>query len=83
MTLDRGEITRVTMEHCIIAQTGYNPKFSLPGDSGALIFDRFGTVVGLLFGSSEAKNTSYFMYIHDVFDQIKAATGALDVRFME
>lgn len=74
------EIPVETYEHCIKGQR--NTRFSRHGDSGAFIFDSQGCVVGLLFGGSEAKYTSYYTHIHDIFADIKEVTGATGVRIM-
>lgn len=75
----------MTEEHSISIDrgrfaTGY--RFSEQGDSGAFIFDNRRQVIGLLFAGCDEKNATYFTHILDVFDDIKAVTGAVDVRIM-
>lgn len=50
------------------------------GDSGALVFDLSGCVVGLLFGGSFAGDVGYFTHILDLVEHIKMVTGVVDVR---
>lgn len=78
-----GEIRfKSTYEHAIATSRNGNP-FSKEGDSGALIFDNDGGVIGLLFGGCPRKHTSYFTPIESVFADIKKVTGAMDVRIAE
>lgn len=75
------EVIKKTLQHSI-ASTINHSFFALKGDSGAFVFNRFGIVVGLLYGGCEKKNTAYFMHIRDVFDDILDITGAVEVRIM-
>lgn len=78
---DGKEVIKVTKEHCI---TGDNGKyFSLPGDSGSLVFNRRGEVLGLLFAGSEQRPISYFTHVTNLFADIKKVTCATDVRIVE
>lgn len=42
-----------------------------------------GVVVGLFLGASELHNHSYFTPIRDVLQDIKAVTGAIEVRIAQ
>jgi hypothetical protein len=82
-TIVKGEEVRsTTVEHSITSPS-VNKWFSDVGDSGAFIIDKDAQVVGLLFAGASANNATYFTHIKDVFDDIMAVTGALDVRIME
>ncbi|KAM0562359.1 hypothetical protein ACHAPJ_002048 [Fusarium lateritium] len=65
-----------------------NDSFSLPGDSGSVVFDHKGGVVGLLFSGQTPNNTrlgySFVTPIEHVFDDIKAwSKGEItDIRVM-
>ncbi|PKY07427.1 hypothetical protein P168DRAFT_302357 [Aspergillus campestris IBT 28561] len=50
------------------------------GDSGSLVFDHIGFVVGLLVGGSFTGDVGYFTHISDLVEHIKMVTGAVDVR---
>ncbi|KAK1142576.1 hypothetical protein N8T08_007552 [Aspergillus melleus] len=73
--VDGKEVEVITIEHTI---TG-NP-FSDIGDSGALVFDRIGGVVGLIFRGHRQSPIIFFTHFIDLFEDIKASTGAKDVR---
>ena len=74
------EVTHeATMEHCVTVGYADGP-FSLAGDSGALVFNVFGQVVGLLFGGAEQHSRSYFTHVDDLFGDIKEKVGATDIR---
>lgn len=48
--------------------------FGLPGDSGSLVFDRFGDVVGVLFSGSgqfEGRTKTYLMPMESLLENIK------------
>lgn len=76
--VDGKEVDVITIEHTI---TG-NP-FSDRGDSGSLVFDRIGGVVGLIFGGHRQSPITFFTHFVDLFEDIKASTGAKDVRIKE
>ena len=69
----------VTMEHAV---TGQGRCFSEGGDSGSLVLNNAGYVVGLLLRGSGAKNVTYFTYSVELISDIKQATGATAVRMM-
>ncbi|KAA8894215.1 hypothetical protein FN846DRAFT_434646 [Sphaerosporella brunnea] len=50
------------------------------GDSGAWIFDPFGSVIGMILGHNSGSNLTYFTPMHAIFKDIKELTGATDVR---
>ena len=70
-------VPKMTFEHTIT--NGSNP-FSLEGDSGSLVFNQNGHVVGMIIGGAEWGDYTYMTHIDDLFADIKAATGATMVR---
>ncbi|KAJ9289366.1 hypothetical protein DTO021C3_3192 [Paecilomyces variotii] len=70
--------THTTLEHSVCGRHG--DWFSQEGDSGALIFNNHGGVVGMLFGGNMLRSISYFTHIVDLFNDIKKMTGATKVR---
>lgn len=70
-------VTQPTREHVIL---GCGQPFSRPGDSGALVFKPSGAVVGMIVGSHQYDDITYMTSIEDLVEDIKAATGASDVR---
>lgn len=72
--VDGKEITVKTKEHTICAEDG--KRFSEEGDSGSLVFNMLGQVIGLLFGGTQQYPISYFSHIDDVYRDITAVTGA-------
>lgn len=78
---DSGEtVVKETLEHWIAAYDNADSRFSKPGDSGAVVLDKNGRFVGLLFGGGVEKNITYFTPWKRLFDDIKHITGALKVR---
>lgn len=70
-------VPKMTFEHTIT--NGSNP-FSLEGDSGSLVFNQNGHVVGMIVGGAEWGDYTYMTHIDDLFADIKATTGATMVR---
>ncbi|OJJ44552.1 hypothetical protein ASPZODRAFT_134633 [Penicilliopsis zonata CBS 506.65] len=70
------EEIKATLEHSV---TG---DFSEPGDSGSIVLDGAGRVVGLLFGGCQNKTASYFTHVRDLVKDIREVTGASGVRIM-
>ncbi|RAL03301.1 uncharacterized protein BO80DRAFT_442977 [Aspergillus ibericus CBS 121593] len=68
------ECIEPTIEHTVLGD------FSQEGDSGSLIYNDDLEVVGLLFAGNERSQLTYFTHIEDVFHDIKAMTGTVDVR---
>jgi hypothetical protein len=62
----------------VVVNLRHNHLFSKPGDSGSLVFDRFGDVVGLLHGNLDSE--TLLTPIEAVFADIKACTGATKVQ---
>lgn len=77
-----GIITRMgTIEH---SATGYNGEsFSRPGDSGSLIYQRPGKVVGMVFAGIEWRGITLFTRIDDLFEDINQRMRATGIRFSE
>ncbi|KAG2421711.1 hypothetical protein HFD88_005687 [Aspergillus terreus] len=70
-----------TIEH---SATGYNGEsFSRPGDSGSLIYQRPGKVVGMVFAGIEWRGITLFTRIDDLFEDINQRMGAAGIRFSE
>ena len=67
------------MEHTICDYRGR--RFSEHGDSGSLVFNMDGLVVGLLFGGAQSLHRSYFTHIDELYEDIRAVTG-MEVRLM-
>lgn len=83
-------ITTQTIEYSITTvQPGWAPlpyypdPFSENGDSGAFIFGEHADVVGLLVAGADYTRVSYFTHIRDVFEDVMAVTGAVDIRIMD
>lgn len=68
----------MTLEHSVSCPP--TSTFCVSGDSGSFIFDDQGGVVGLLYGGSDRNDTAYFTHILDIIEDVKAITGAADVR---
>ncbi|EFR03926.1 hypothetical protein MGYG_06925 [Nannizzia gypsea CBS 118893] len=75
---DGGDSVLPTYEYAVFADVG--TRFSDPGDSGALVFDGDINCVGLLFAGNSTSKASYITILPDLFEDIKAVTGAFDVR---
>lgn len=76
----RGQLVPlVTMEHAVHGRGGL---VSDKGDSGSLVLNNAGQVVGLLVGGCAMKNTSYFTHAADLIADIKEVTGAKSVKPM-
>lgn len=76
---DKGKkIVVVTEEETVAPKKGL--RFSAEGDSGSFIFDEETKFVGLLFAGNMDTGVSYFTPSTILFEDIKAMTGALDVR---
>ncbi|EER36451.1 conserved hypothetical protein [Histoplasma capsulatum H143] len=78
-TDDKGKkLVVVTEEEAIASKKG--SLFSAKGDSGSFIFDEEANFVGLLFAGNMDTGVGYFTPATILFEDIKAMTGALDVR---
>lgn len=73
------EVSLPTFQHTISPS---GPIFAEPGDAGSFIYTQTGEVVGLLVGGWERTSVGVFQPISDLFEDIKAVTGAVDVRIM-
>lgn len=76
-TKDGHTASRQTWEHVVTQPSG---AFLELGDSGSLLFDATGDVLGMLFGASYKGDISYFTATADLLQDIKSITGALEVR---
>ncbi|PYI19866.1 hypothetical protein BO99DRAFT_131321 [Aspergillus violaceofuscus CBS 115571] len=52
------------------------------GDSGSMVFDGGGYVVGMCFEGNAHGDTAYFMYWEDLWEDILKKSGAKDIRFL-
>lgn len=50
------------------------------GDSGSLVFDDTGAVVGMCSGGTDTGDVLYFTHIGDVLESIQEVTGVHDIR---
>lgn len=71
-----------TLECAVVMEYG-DHLFGEPGDSGSLLFNSQGQLVGLYFGGNDRTNVSYFTPIEVVFDDIKRITGCVEVDLPE
>ncbi|OQD91929.1 hypothetical protein PENSOL_c047G03164 [Penicillium solitum] len=65
---------------------GLNGKpFTIPGDSGALVFTGDDILVGMLYGGRHGANSNvgYIMRTYHLLEDIKERTGAKDIRFRQ
>ncbi|KAI5799369.1 hypothetical protein FPQ18DRAFT_384752 [Pyronema domesticum] len=60
----------------------YKNGLGQAGDSGAWIFDDFGSVVGMILAHSDITELTYFTPIKVVFDDILKVTGATEIRIL-
>lgn len=51
-----------------------------PGDSGSLVFDEVGVVLGMIFGENGKGNLGYFTATRDLIADIKRITGVQEIR---
>ncbi|KAL2820228.1 hypothetical protein BDW59DRAFT_150909 [Aspergillus cavernicola] len=78
---DGQEVSVTTWEHTILARHVTEPV-TREGDTGCLIFNKGGDVVGLLFAGSNSNDRGFFTHSVDLVADIKAATGASEVRLL-
>ena len=64
----------------VVVGMGYDTIFSRGGDAGAFVVDRFGSLVGLVWGANDNTGVTYVMQVDDLFEDIKRMTGAIEVR---
>lgn len=76
-TRDGHTVARQTWEHVVTRPSG---AFLEPGDSGSLLFNTVGDVLGILFGASEKGDIAYFTATCDLLQDIRNITGALEIR---
>ena len=73
------EVQRTAFEHTVASTP--NEPFSLPGDdSGTLIFNHSCRVLGMVISVAEMGGLTFITHIDDLFEDIKATTGAAMVR---
>lgn len=68
-----------TWEHVLLGIKGGNPVVD-PGDSGSLVFDEVGVVLGMIFGGNDKGNLGYFTATRDLIADIKRITGVKEIR---
>lgn len=74
------KVTRTAWEHAVTKSPG---AFLELGDSGSLLFNVSGDVLGILFGASEKGDIAYFTATGDLLQDIRSITGALEVRMKQ
>lgn len=63
----------VTTEYVVVGRKGQ--AFALPGDSGGIVVNQTGALVGLLIAGAECRGTGYVTPIQVIWDDIKMRTG--------
>ncbi|KAF7593794.1 hypothetical protein BBP40_010850 [Aspergillus hancockii] len=77
-------LIRGQRKHGNILRLGYTEKvFAMPGDSGALLFDIIGDVVGMCFDGDYIGSVTYFTHIHDLIADIKDIKKTSEARFKQ
>lgn len=74
-----GYRTIATFSHSIALR--YGKPFCDKGDSGSLVYESDGNVIGLLYGANERIDVWLFSLITEVFCDTKALTGTSEVPF--
>ncbi|KAI9370390.1 hypothetical protein BJX61DRAFT_515745 [Aspergillus egyptiacus] len=75
----RVEKITVTFEHTILARRPTD-LIAQPGDSGALVFNLIGGVVGLLFGVAGDGERGLFTHSRDLLESMREVTGVKEIR---
>ncbi|EFE31002.1 uncharacterized protein ARB_02196 [Trichophyton benhamiae CBS 112371] len=70
-----------SLEYAVTGPSGW--LFSGPGDSGALVFDKYANCIGMVISWNTISKVSYVTLLPDLFDDIRQVTGAVDVRIAE
>ncbi|KAJ5937105.1 hypothetical protein N7466_003555 [Penicillium verhagenii] len=68
-----------TLEYSVTPPTGRS-TFTLAGDSGSFVYSPAGLVLGMIFAGSTVDGIGYFRRMDHLFDDIKATSGAADIR---
>lgn len=68
-----------TWEHVFLGIKGGFPVVD-SGDSGSLVFDEVGVVLGMIFGGDGKSNFGYFTATRDLLSDIKHITGVQEIR---
>lgn len=79
-TKDGHTVVRQTWEHVV---TKPSEAFLELGDSGSLLFNTSGDVLGILFGASEQGDIAYFTPTQDLLQDIRSITGVLEIRMKQ
>lgn len=79
-TKDGHTVARKTWEHVVAKPSGVFLKL---GDSGSLLFNDSGDVLGILFGASERGDIAYFTATRDLLQFIRSITGVLEIRMKQ
>lgn len=77
-TRDGGSERIATWVHSVVSST--SQTFAEPGDSGSWVYTECGDVFGMLIRGDERKGTVSICSIFDIFKDIRALTGAAEVR---
>ncbi|KAI9759291.1 MAG: hypothetical protein M4579_002420 [Chaenotheca gracillima] len=76
---DTGELEPIITQELAVIGAHQQP-FSGHGDSGSIVFDRLGHMVGLLYSSNPILLRTNFMSVDDLFEDLKRVPGISDVR---
>ena len=83
-TVDGNEEYVPTFEHVMLADDKelirQGTHVVAQGDSGSLVFDKTGSVLGIIFGGNGTENIGYFTATRDLISDIKHITGAQEIR---
>lgn len=71
-----------TWEHVLLSIRGGDPIVD-SGDSGSLVFDSIGVVLGMIFGGNGQCNLGYFTATRDLLSDIKHITGVQEIRIQD
>ncbi|KAJ5094395.1 hypothetical protein N7456_010256 [Penicillium angulare] len=78
MTAPEGFRMVASWEHSLTCS--YSEIFAEPGDFGSFVYNDKGSVVGMLTSNDQRLRTWSFSLLSNIFADIKAVTGAQDVR---
>lgn len=77
--VDGREMKIKTWEHTILARS-LSQVVVEQGDSGSLVFNRLGAVVGMCFGGTYYGDAGFFTHAVDLIESIQEVTGVREVR---
>lgn len=77
-TINGQKVYRETWEHTLVVPT--TKSIAAEGDSGSLVFDIAGKVLGMIFGGTGLHDVGYFTATKDLLADIELITGLKNVR---